>query len=98
MTWNSDQCVAWCILRECCLSVGFLSIIGGKYEVVVLLNMLQRHLYDKCELNGIKEEINYFAHLRYDHSARLQMDALMRDPHQDDPMEASRADRMDHWC
>ena len=47
LTWNSDQSVAWGILRERSLSVGLLSIIGGKDEVVVLLNMLQGHLFDK---------------------------------------------------
>ena len=40
--------------------------------------------------------MNYLTHLRYDHSTGLQMDALVRDPHQDDPMEASRTDRVDH--
>ena len=49
LAWNSDQCVAGCIFWEGRLSVGLLPIIGREDEVVLLLDMLQRHLHGKCK-------------------------------------------------
>ena len=52
LTWNSDQSVAWGILRERSLSVGLLSVVGGEDEVVVLLDQLQGHLENQGQPIG----------------------------------------------
>ena len=52
LTWNSDQSVAWSILRERSLSVGLLPVVGGEDEVVVLLDQLQGHLEDQSQPLG----------------------------------------------
>ena len=52
LTWNSDQSVAWSILRERSLSVGLLSVVGGEDEVVVLLDQLQGHLENQGQSIG----------------------------------------------
>ena len=52
LTWNSDQSVAWGILRERSLSVGLLSVVGGEDEVVVLMDQLQGHLKNQGQPIG----------------------------------------------
>ena len=52
LTWNSDQSVAWSILRERSLSVGLLPVVGGEDEVVVLLDQLQGHLENQGQPIG----------------------------------------------